>query len=189
MIAGVSVGVAVAVAVGAGVAVAVAVGAGVAVAVAVGAGVAVAVAVGAGVAVAVAVGAGVAVAVAVGAGVAVAVAVGTGVAVVVAVAVGATVAVGEGATTLLESGTAVTEISLGLPLSWPPGPEEGVAVRAAFTVARTADATVASISGGLDAGAMSTPSGVVVRLRVAGVVMGTGGEGTGEIVGTVGVSF
>ena len=132
---------------------------------AVGAGVAVAVAVGAGVGVAVAVGAGVgvAVAVAVGVGIAVAVAVGVGIAVAVAVGVGIVVAVAVG--------VGIT-----------------VAVRAALTVARTADTTVASISGVPDAGAMSTPSGVAVWLRVAGVVMGAG-ESTGEIVGTAGVSF
>ena len=96
-------------------------------------------------------GAGSAVAVTVDTGSAVAVAVGDGAAVAVAVGDGAAVAVAVG----VGSGAATA-----------------VAVRAALTVACTADTTVASISGG------------VVRLMVAGVVTGVGVEGRGEIVGT-----
>ena len=123
-----------------------------------------------------AVGSGSGAAVAVGSGAGAAVAVGSGIDVAVAVdtGVGVAVAVGSG------MGVAVA-VGVGLAVA--------VAVRAAVTVARIAYSTVASISGVSAAGETSTPSGVVVRLSVAGVVMGLGGEGTGEIVGTVEVSF
>ena len=114
--------------------------------------------------VAVAGGAGSAVAVAGGAGSAAAVAVGVGSAAAVAVGVGSAVAVAVGA------GSAVA-VAVGA------GSAVAVAVRAALTVARTADTTVAS------------RSGVAVRLLMTGVVMGAGGEGTGEIVGTMGASL
>ena len=108
-----------------------------------------------------------------GSGAAVAVDSGAGAAVAVDTGVGVAVAVGSG------TGVAV-DVGVGIAVA--------VAVRAALTVARTAYATVASISGESDSGAMSTSSGVVVGSRVAGAVMGAGGEGRGEIVGIVGAS-